>query len=689
MAKGDKLESYRRKRDFGKTAEPAGAVAGGESRARFVIQEHHATRLHWDLRLEHDGVLASWAVPNGIPMDPKENRLAVRTEDHPLEYLEFHGQIPEGSYGAGSMTIWDQGTFELEKWRDVEVMAVFHGERMRGRYVLIRTRDKDWLLHRMDPPVDPQYEPMPERMLPMLRATGELPSGREWAFEIAWDGVRALCFSKPGRMRLLSRSGADLAALFPELRPLNRAFSSHEAVIDGEIVCFGADGKPDPERLARRLAPFASEAALRRASRDRPATYVVYDCLYLDGRSLLERSYEQRRAALDGLERLPQHPAAQVPRYHAGEGAALLEAARAQGLRGIVGKRLDGPYTPGRPGCRVIRAGEDGLLMPSEVEPIEVPEAPDYYARISIWLLPHLRGAQPRIDGATVLAPCAPDVLAWDLPASLAPVLAGMLEHLGLSSLTRTLGDGELQVAVPLNSDTKLEAIASFAKAVVATLDQAGPGARWAGETTVAPYSLCADGSASVPLEPGEEPRPFTPADAIERAERNGDPWAPALHLRQETAVGVSRGPGPLETPAVGPLAQRFHRPRRSRGNVALRRSCSRGACRARRRTPGVCGALNPGHRWVAIRARVRRGGCSDLAARTPTCEGSGGGHIAHGPKPVCRTAALAAPSRVPAHDPVDRSSVAAAEQRRVDEQREELPQADPLGVAVGEGSDF
>jgi len=130
----DKLTRYRSKRDFATTTEPAGdRGADGAAGARFVIQEHHATRLHWDLRLEHGGVLASWAIPNGIPPDPAENRLAVRTEDHPLEYLEFEGEIPKGEYGAGTMTVWDRGTFETHKWEERKVEVTFHGERLRGR----------------------------------------------------------------------------------------------------------------------------------------------------------------------------------------------------------------------------------------------------------------------------------------------------------------------------------------------------------------------------------------------------------------------------------------------------------------------------------------------------------------------------------------------------------------------------
>ena len=153
------LREYERKRDLSATPEPPpgdGDAAGDAPAPRYVVQEHHARRLHWDLRLEHEGTLASWAVPRGIPVDPARNHLAVRTEDHPLEYLDFHGEIPEGEYGAGTMKIWDRGTYEEHKFRDDEVMVTFHGERVRGRYVLFRTRGDDWMIHRMDPPEDPE-----------------------------------------------------------------------------------------------------------------------------------------------------------------------------------------------------------------------------------------------------------------------------------------------------------------------------------------------------------------------------------------------------------------------------------------------------------------------------------------------------------------------------------------------------
>src|SRR3954452_10254895 len=201
----DRLDSYRAKRDFQETPEPAGEPGADEGAPRFVVQEHSARAMHWDLRLEHAGTLASWAIPKGVPPDPQRNNLAVRTEDHPLEYLDFHGEIPEGEYGAGTMRIYDRGTYELHKFRDKEVMVTFHGERVRGRYVLFRTDEKNWMIHRMDPPEDPDREPMPERIEQMLATSGGLPAGDNWALEVKGDGVREIAYADGGGLRLASR----------------------------------------------------------------------------------------------------------------------------------------------------------------------------------------------------------------------------------------------------------------------------------------------------------------------------------------------------------------------------------------------------------------------------------------------------------------------------------------------------
>jgi bifunctional non-homologous end joining protein LigD len=342
------LDSYRRKRNFSATPEPSGDAASGEEvrTARFVVQEHHARSLHWDLRLEHDGTLASWAVPKGIPPDPRKNHLAVRTEDHPLEYLEFHGEIPKGQYGAGTMAIWDRGTYELHKWRDKEVMVTFHGERVRGRYVLFRTDGDNWMIHRMDPPEDPDREPFPEKIAPMLARTGELPKDdHKWAYEIKWDGVRGIAYVEGGRLRLEARSGRDVTARYPELRELGRALAGREAVLDGEVVAFDADGRPSFQKLQGRMH-LTSEHAVRRLAQSDPVHYVIFDLLFLDGHSLCALPYTERREQLLALGL--NGPTWRTPANHVGDGAAMLEASRAQGLEGIIAKKLDCPYTPGR-----------------------------------------------------------------------------------------------------------------------------------------------------------------------------------------------------------------------------------------------------------------------------------------------------------------------------------------------------
>jgi len=351
----DRLGPYRGKRRAGATPEPAGEAMGGvdgpggsaagtASRPRFVVQEHHARRLHWDLRLEHDGVAVSWAIPNGIPDAPGENRKAVPTEDHPLEYLDFEGDIPAGQYGAGSMRIWDHGTYEAHEFTEGKVEVTFHGERLQGRYGLFPAGD-DWLIHRMDPPSDPGRQPMPEQVAPMLARAGALPADPSgWAFEVKWDGVRAVAFCAPGRVRLQARSLADITAQYPEVQRIDRALGHRRAVLDGEVVAFDENGLPSFERLQRRMH-VTSEAAVRRRVRDVPATYVAFDLLWLDGHALTDRPYAERRAALFelGLE----GPAWRTPEAW-DEGAALLEASGAQGLEGIVAKRLDCPYEPGR-----------------------------------------------------------------------------------------------------------------------------------------------------------------------------------------------------------------------------------------------------------------------------------------------------------------------------------------------------
>jgi len=239
----DRLSPYRQKRSASRTPEPVpdGSALPGGSNDTFVIQEHHARRLHWDFRLERDGVLVSWAIPKGLPLDPKRNHLAVRTEDHPLEYAAFEGEIPPGEYGAGLVKIWDRGTYEREKWTDDEVKVVLHGARARGRYVLFRTDGRNWMIHRMDPPPAEDWQPMPELVRPMLATLGELPQvsqDPEYGYEMKWDGLRAVVYVEGGSVRVMTRNDLDVTATYPELRALGEALGSAHVVLDGEAVAF-------------------------------------------------------------------------------------------------------------------------------------------------------------------------------------------------------------------------------------------------------------------------------------------------------------------------------------------------------------------------------------------------------------------------------------------------------------------
>jgi bifunctional non-homologous end joining protein LigD len=344
-----RLERYGAKRDFDATPEPPGGDALAGDAPRFVIHEHHATRLHWDLRLERDGTLASWAVPKGLPQAPGENHLAVSVEDHPLEYLDFEAEIPKGQYGAGAITIWDRGTYECLKWEPRKVEVALHGERVNARYALFPIDDgerpKNWLIHRMDPAADPDREPLPARIAPMLARAGSLPrEDGSWAYEIKWDGVRAIAYSRPGELRLESRNLNDITDVYPELLGINAALGSHSAVLDGEIVAFGADGRPSFEALQQRMH-IATRTRARKLAQGTPVTYVIFDLLWLDGHSLMRGHYDERRRRLAelGLNGVSW----QTPDHVVGEGKALLAAAAEQGLEGVVAKRLTSVYQPG------------------------------------------------------------------------------------------------------------------------------------------------------------------------------------------------------------------------------------------------------------------------------------------------------------------------------------------------------
>jgi len=357
----DPLREYRRKRDPTLTPEPvpeAGPLPEGSDDA-FVIQEHHARSLHWDFRLERDGVLVSWAIPKGLPTDRRANHLAVQTEDHPLEYASFGGSIPAGEYGGGQVMIWDRGTYQTEEWTPDKVKVVLHGRRASGRYVLFRTDPKNWMIHRMDE-VEPGWVPLPERVAPMLATPSKtLPvDDNGWSYEMKWDGVRAVGYVDGGRLTLLSRNDRDVTSTYPELRTLGEALGSTQVILDGEIVAFDESGRPSFGRLQQRLG-VTSASQTRRLASSHPVVYILFDLLHLDGRPTLGLPYSERRALLEGLELAG--PAWQTPPVLEGDGTDLLEATRERGLEGLLAKRSDSKYQPGRrsPGWLKIKNSLD------------------------------------------------------------------------------------------------------------------------------------------------------------------------------------------------------------------------------------------------------------------------------------------------------------------------------------------
>lgn len=371
----EKLATYRAKRDASRTPEPVPAADAPDPAAgdapTFVIQEHHARRLHWDFRLEHDGVLVSWALPRGEPDDPKQNHLAVQTEDHPMEYGSFEGSIPKGEYGAGEVTIWDAGTYDLEKWRDDEVIVTLHSER-RGsrRLALIRTGgrggddENSWLIHRTraqpdgatdgaaaaEPGRAPGRAPAPAkepdlRLMLAAPATSRDVTGEGWAFEMKWDGFRALCVVTGDSVRLVSRSGQDLTVTFPELQALAGTVDG-DAVLDGEIVALDAGGRPEFGRLQQR-ANLRRPGDVERARKRVAVDLMLFDVLAAGDRDLTGEPYDVRRAELERLVRAK--PPVHVPPAFDGEGLeAALRTSKELGLEGVVAKRRRSRYSPGR-----------------------------------------------------------------------------------------------------------------------------------------------------------------------------------------------------------------------------------------------------------------------------------------------------------------------------------------------------
>jgi len=330
------LDEYRRKRDPKKTPEPFARRRSHKGMPTFVVQRHHARRLHYDFRLERDGVLASWAVPKGVPLEPGVRALAVHVEDHPLEYGAFEGEIPKGEYGAGTVEIWDSGTYELvEEKPDGGLTVRLHGERLDGTWTLIPAhldgKEQNWLLMRKR---DGHFAARNDYR-PMLATLAEtLPRGDEWTFEVKWDGYRALGYIRNGEAKLVSRNGNDLTARFPTVaRALVTAARSPDCVVDGEVCALDEKGRP-------------SFSAMQQGKPGTPIVYEVFDVLEIDGEQLLDRPLTERRERLEQLIDLRTKIVQLSVAF--GDGEALLTAAEEQQLEGVMAKKASSRYAEGR-----------------------------------------------------------------------------------------------------------------------------------------------------------------------------------------------------------------------------------------------------------------------------------------------------------------------------------------------------
>jgi bifunctional non-homologous end joining protein LigD len=333
------LGEYKRKRDPKQTPEPFSSRRKGTKDPIFVVQRHDARRLHYDFRLERDGALASWAVPKGVPLEPGQRVLAVHVEDHPLDYATFAGEIPKGNYGAGTVEIWDSGTYELvEEKRDGGLTVRLHGKRLEGTWTLVPAKldgdPKNWLLIRKrdeaasSRAVRNDYRPM------LATLADKLPTGDDWVYEVKWDGYRALGYVRGGEPRLVSRNGNDLTQRFPDVaKALAKAARSPECVVDGEVCALDEKGRP-------------SFSAMQQSKPGTPIVYEVFDLLEVDGVPILDLTLLERRERLEALLDARQKTV-QVSGFF-DDGQALYDVAVAQGLEGVMAKRRGSQYLEGK-----------------------------------------------------------------------------------------------------------------------------------------------------------------------------------------------------------------------------------------------------------------------------------------------------------------------------------------------------
>ena len=406
-ARDTTIETYRKKRDFTATSEPAPADRRTGSRKHapiFVVQKHQAHRagLHWDFRLEHNDVLWSWAVRKGPSLDPADKRIAVHVEDHPLDYADFEGTIPDGHYGAGSVETWDRGTWKPlidpdEGLRDGEIKFVLSGTRLHGKFTLVRLKPKpdqrgqqdNWLLIKghdddekpgadaeaLEASVPPPGKAkrskaltirgavksrMPDKLAPQLASVVDgPPDGDEWVTEIKFDGYRLIASLDHGKVRLLTRNGNDWTDRLPSVAKAIGQLYVDSAVVDGELVALDKNG----------ISSFPSLQAALSNGRDQDLVFYLFDLLYLDGYDLRKCALRERKDRLKGLD--TWHGGLRFSDHHAGDAARMRQAACKMKLEGIICKKANAPYRSGRghDWLKVKCSGREELLILGWTEP--------------------------------------------------------------------------------------------------------------------------------------------------------------------------------------------------------------------------------------------------------------------------------------------------------------------------------
>ena len=330
-----RLKDYNTKRNFAKTTEPKGTVKNSKQK-RFVIQLHNASHLHYDFRLEHNGVLLSWAIPKGLSKDKKIKRLAIMVEDHPISYINFEGTIPKGEYGAGTVEVWDKGVYSCPTslkngLKNGNFKVDLKGEKLNGRWAFIKIENNNWLVIYEGKVAN--KNPFKQVAVELATLSNKIPTGNDWAFEIKYDGYRIVCFIEDKSLRFITRNNINYTKKFPSLKNDLLSISNGKSmVLDGEVVVFNESGKTDFGALQEAIKFDENKIC-----------YVVFDILALNGEDLREKPLKERKEILKDVLNNSSKTII-LSDYIIGKGKECYNAVKKLGLEGIVAKKLNSAY---------------------------------------------------------------------------------------------------------------------------------------------------------------------------------------------------------------------------------------------------------------------------------------------------------------------------------------------------------